>query len=285
MNAQLRHLVARLAVGSLLLTLVAAPPVAAQSSGWTAGPQAILDNTYDGYIDQPAGGATVPGAGQFLVTGWFVDKTAQGWAGADDIQIFLGTMGGGGTMLARAQIAQNRPDVGTALGNPYWAASGFSAVVNGASVPAGNQTLTVYAHTPGKGWWYKQVNVTGGGSGSGSVAPPGQATGAPPELTVRAPTEGQNVSTQTDFTIRGEVNDPGVGARGIDRVQVYLNGEREDGTHLGDATIEGDGSWSLTFEPTDYNAQHSNLFVYAHSRTTGKETVVIRGFNIVDRDV
>ena len=48
-------------------------------------------------------------------------------------------------------------------------------------------------------------------------------------------------------------SDPGFGARGIDRVQIYLNGEREDGTHLGDANIEGDGSWSLTFEPTDFN--------------------------------
>ena len=37
-------------------------------------------------------------------------------------------MDGGGKMLARASFAQSRPDVATALGNPYWAASGFTAL-------------------------------------------------------------------------------------------------------------------------------------------------------------
>jgi len=287
MNAHLRDLVSRAAAVSLVLLLVVAPPVAAQSAGWTAGPGAVLENTYDGFIDAPSSGATVPGAGQFLVTGWFVDRTAQGWAGADDVQVFVGTMDGGGTMLARAAFAQSRPDVATALGNPFFAASGFSAIINGASVPAGNQTLSVYAHTPAKGWWYKQVNVTGGGAGTGTAvpAPAGPVAGAPPELTISRPTESQDVSTRSEFTIEGTVNDPGFGARGIDRIEVYINGER-DGQYaslLGEATIESDGSWSLSFSPTRYSSQHSNLYVYAHSRNTGKETVISRGFNIVDR--
>ena len=36
-------------------------PAAAQTTGWQPGPDAILDNTYDGFIDVPASGATVPG--------------------------------------------------------------------------------------------------------------------------------------------------------------------------------------------------------------------------------
>ncbi|HET6315068.1 MAG TPA: hypothetical protein VFG86_01325, partial [Chloroflexota bacterium] len=100
---------------SLLSALFAAAligaPCVAQTSGWQPGPEAILDSTYDGFVDAPAAGATVPGSGSFIVNGWFVDRTAEGWAGADDVQVFLGAMGGGGTMLAKGQVAQNRPDV------------------------------------------------------------------------------------------------------------------------------------------------------------------------------
>src|ERR1700704_5953729 len=125
--------------------------VADAITSWTAGTDAAGDPTYSGYIDSPAQNATV-GTGLFTVTGWFVDNQAQGWAGADDIQIWQGTMDGGG-LVAEAAISQNRPDVAAALGNPFWAASGFSAFINFGSLPIGNQTLSVYAHTPGKGWW------------------------------------------------------------------------------------------------------------------------------------
>src|SRR3954453_5514382 len=135
--------IAILSMMSALLVVV--PSAAAQSAGWQGGPGAVLDNTYDGFIDAPRGGATVPGSGSFAVAGWFVDKTAQGWAGADDVQVWLGTMDGGGSMLAKATFAQNRPDVGAATGNPFWSASGFGASIAGSSVPSGSQTLNVYA--------------------------------------------------------------------------------------------------------------------------------------------
>src|SRR5919202_1148566 len=122
----------------LALVIGTAPPALAQASDWLPGPGAILDNTYQGFIDQPANGATVPGSGSFTLSGWFVDTTAQGWAGADDVQVWLGTMDGGGSMLAKAQFAESRPDVAAALANPYWAASGFVAGGPGSAVPAGS---------------------------------------------------------------------------------------------------------------------------------------------------
>src|ERR1051325_526069 len=140
-----------LGIAALIGGLLA--PAAASAdplTSWTPGPGAQGDNTYDGFIDLPAMNATVP-TGNFTVAGWFVDKTAQGWAGADDVQVWLGTMDGGGRMLARAMFAQSRPDVASATGNPYWAASGFGATVAG--LPGGSQTLNVYVHTGGKGWW------------------------------------------------------------------------------------------------------------------------------------
>src|SRR5919198_1220945 len=99
---------------ALAATLVLALPAAAQTADWQPGPGAILDNTYAGFIDVPASGATVPGSGA------------------------------------------------------------FSVAVGG--LPGGSQTLNVYVHTGGKGWWFKSVTVNGGGTG-GSVSAPVAAGG------------------------------------------------------------------------------------------------------------
>ncbi|MBV9579672.1 MAG: hypothetical protein JO057_13875 [Chloroflexi bacterium] len=261
------------------------------SGGWQGGPGAILDNTYVGFIDQPAGGATVPSSG-FVVGGWFVDTTAQGWAGADAMQVWLGSMDGGGKMLAQGIVGQNRPDVGKALGNPYYANSGFSASVPSGSVPAGSQTVYVYMHTGGKGWWYKTVSVTVGGgtapappAGGGSSSTPANQAGGPPTVKITSPTEGQNVSAagSATFTITGTSADPTTGGAGIASVDVWINGEQgsSGGTDLGQATLNSDGSWSLAFSPTKFPSTHTNIYAYAKSKTTGKTTETIRGFNIV----
>jgi hypothetical protein len=267
------HLIGGLSATLALLVMVV-PTASAQASGWQPGPGAILDNTYAGFIDVPTSGATVPGTGSFTVAGWFVDQTAQGWAGADDVQVWLGTMDGGGRMLAKAQFAQSRPDVGAALGNPYWSASGFVASVPG--LPSGQQALNVYAHTPGRGWWFKGVTVNGGG---GAVSAPSPSAGGAPQLKITAPTENQNVSTKSDFTITGVVGDTNT------IIDVWINGERNSqyATELGSTTPSSDGSWSLTFKPTRFPSSHSNLYVYAKSKATGAETVATVGFNIVDR--
>src|SRR5438105_3625715 len=219
---QLRSIALVAATFAALAVLM--PSAWAQSSGWQPGPGAVLDNTYDGFIDVPSAGATVPGSGSFSVAGWFVDTTAQGWAGADDIQVWLGTMDGGGQMLAKAVLGQNRPDVAAALNDPFWAAAGYTAAVNGASVPGGSQTLYVYAHTPGKGWWFETVTVTGGGSGTGAApAPPAASTGGgggAPELQILNPTETQNVSTRSDYAINGKVTPAN------STIDIWINGER-----------------------------------------------------------
>src|SRR5215470_15284256 len=119
----MRRLLVPLALLASLL-LPAASASADPLTSWTPGPDAILDNTYDGFIDTPSMNATVP-TGNFTVSGWFVDKQAEGWAGADAVQVWQGTMDGGGKQLATAQIAQRRPDVAAVEGNPYWTNSGF----------------------------------------------------------------------------------------------------------------------------------------------------------------
>ncbi len=296
-------------MGAVLASTVLAPmPAAAQTAGWQPGPGAVLDNTYDGYIDAPAGGATVS-TGGFGVNGWFVDKTAEGWAGADDVQVWLGTMDGGGRMLAKAQFAQSRPDVASVLGNPFWAASGFNAFVGAGAVPEGSQTLNVYAHTPGKGWWYKSVTVNASASAPAASAPtaPGTAApvaagGAPPDIVIDKPKGAEIVKTSADYTIQGYAVDPnaqpnqGSQGSGIDRVSIYMDRDKDDPatTFLGDAELAfnsadarakyGDrgasAGFQLTFKPTNFKAGFHQIFVYAHSVVTGKEVVELRGFDI-----
>ncbi|MBV9543962.1 MAG: hypothetical protein JOY61_06260 [Chloroflexi bacterium] len=153
-------------LSAVAVLLVASTPAAAQqvpsapgAGAWAPGPAASGDrNQMAGVIDAPSNAAGVTGT-SLQVTGWFVDLSAQGWAGADDVEIFSGTMETG-KPLAHALFAQNRPDVANALKTPFWAASGWGAVVPTTVLPTGPVTLSVYVHTPNKGWWVRQVSVS-----------------------------------------------------------------------------------------------------------------------------
>jgi Bacterial Ig domain len=282
------------ALASALALVVMVAPASAQpapsSSGWQAGPAGVGDPVYQGYIDIPSNGSGEPANSSFVIGGWFADTTAAGWAGADDMQVFSGAMGSGGTLLAKGIVGQDRPDVGAFFNYGFWSASGFSASVPTGSLPAGNDTLTVYVHTPSKGWWFKQVTVNVGGGG-GAAAPAPSAGAAPnpagpgPVVTISQPTNGQNVLTNTDFTLTGSATDPTGGASAIDKVEIWIDGRRGDpgSRFVGNATLDGGGGWRLTFSPTKFPSINSNLYVYAHSTLTGKETVANVNFNIQDK--
>src|ERR1700730_3767731 len=115
-------------LAATVCALSVAPPVAAQqvpgADGWSPAAGAAGDNTYQGFIDQPSAGASIPLGSLFHVSGWFVDTAAQGWAGIDDVQVLNGA-----TVLAHGAVALSRPDVAAATGNPYWTNSGFDALV------------------------------------------------------------------------------------------------------------------------------------------------------------
>jgi len=168
---------------------------------------------------------------------------------------------------------------------------------SGSSVPAGAQTLNVYAHTGGKGWWFKGVSVTGGGTGTGTAAPAPAAAapaasapaaaassstaGGAPVLIISNPTENQKVTTKASYTINGSVSD----SANIDRIEVWINGERDATAArlLGTTTPSSDGSWSVSFSPTRFASTHSNIYVYAHNAVTNVESQAVRGFNITDK--
>ena len=73
----------------------------------------------------------------------------------------------------------------------------------------------------------------------GGVSGPLQAGGTP-VVSVSAPVDGERVSTRLgNYRVTGTVRDPIAGPKAIDRVQVWLNGERntEQASYIGDADI------------------------------------------------
>jgi hypothetical protein len=202
---------------------------------------------------------------------------AEGWAGIDGVQILQGDR-----VLVSGTVAGNRPDVASVTGNGFWAASGFDATVPGSALSAGATTLSIAAHTPGKGTWTKQVSVTISGSGTATASAANQ-TGL--VLTVLQPENQGTVTGNKNGTIFGLAYDTRTHSdlgSGVDRVQVYLDGERgvAGSQFIGEAQLSG-SNWRLDWEPTRWNSvAHHFLWVYARSSVTGEEKLVQVEINI-----
>ncbi len=88
-----------------------------------------------------------------------------------------------------------------------------------------------------------------------------------------------NVNGNYNGTIYGIAYDTRTRAElgtGVDRVQVFMDGERGvAGTqYIGDAKLNGT-NWSLDWAPTKFNhVAHHILWVYARSNVTGEEKLV-----------
>jgi hypothetical protein len=259
----------------------AAQGVSLTTTTWLPGPGANGLSTLSGTVDQPKTAQN----GQ--LTGWVVDTTAQGWSGVDAVQIWNGLMDAGGQILSPAVIQLDRPDVAATLGNPYFAASGFSANIPPSTFTGG--IFYVYAHTPDKGWWYQQVLSSG--SAAGFMAGP--------RLDIETPTALATVHSNAAFTIRGTAYDPladPTRGTGVDRVQVYLDGDRKTGIYIGDATLglydqfaqhagQETAGFQLIFQPNSWmpnisDNQITRLTIYARSSATGAETSAQRSIII-----
>lgn len=264
--------------------------VAQTAPGWSPGPNAAGPNTYDGYIDWPLAGASFAANVGIPLNGWVVDRTAEGWAGIDQVHVYDGTAGEGGTFLGQALAALNRPDVGMVLGNGFWSASGFFLDLPPNTLSVGPHTLTVYAHTPAKGWWSKQVAIT--------ITRPSYKDD--PLTVITAPQAGETVKTDKEYTITGyslDRNADPTQGRGVDRVQIWLGGPRDTAGSwlLGEATLGlesgpaaayggqfSKAGWQLTFNPTKFHADNYFLYVYARSSIRGKESVTTVQFKIAE---
>jgi hypothetical protein len=269
----------------VLVTSVCAAFAQSTPVGWQSADGGAVDPAYSGVIDTPANGTAVAASAPIAMRGWFVDTTAQGWAGASDVQVYVGTRDSG-TLVAHGQVGLDRPDVSATLGNPYWESSGWSASVDPSQLTSGQNVLSVYVQTPSKGWFFQQVMVsTSAGSGE-ILAPAPGAQGPAPRVEVLTPQEGESVSTSNrTYTISGTASDPTNGPQGIDWVELWLNGEAntDNAIHLGDATLRGDGSWSLVIDAKQFEPINSNLYAYAHSAVNGKRSMAVAHFYFTNR--
>jgi hypothetical protein len=120
------------------------------------------------------------------------------------------------------------------------------------------------------------------------VAGPALAGAGGPIVSVSAPLEGERISTRLgNYRVTGTARDPVAGAKAIDRVEVWLNGEHntEQSSFIGDADVAPDGSWGIDFGPWRYPPITSNMYIYVHSDVTNKVTLVVVHFVLVDRPV
>ena len=249
---------------ALGMVLLAKPAAADPGAPWTPGPQASGDDTYTGFVDGPQAGATVSAVARLEIRGWAVDNTAEGWAGIDQVQVVLGVLDQGGHVLATGTVGQDRPDVAAAMGNPFFAASGFSALVPAGALPLGQDVLSVYIHTPGKGWWYRQVTV----QVQAQALPLSHRRSAMTRsLVVEAPlADARIVPNTANLPVRGFAIDRnaaqgmGVGGSGVRRIQVYLDGGKRDGTFLGEAQLgvksRDATGWGERFETAGWETDH-----------------------------
>src|SRR5258708_2415016 len=124
--------------------------------------------------------------------------------------------------------------------------AGLATMLLLGAAPAAAQTQP----SPGAGWTAgpdagRMSNSPLAGS-VGAAPAPGRASSSRaatgvPQATVNDPTEGQNLSTRNgDHTITGTVSSPGASVSDIDRIEVWIDGERNTGTLLGTTTPQSD---------------------------------------------
>lgn len=283
----------RLILSLFTVLSLSSPLVALAAPGdWQPGPDAILDDTYAGSIDVPGNGSTLPSNQSVTISGWVVDRDAEGWAGIDNVHVYDGLAGQGGTFLGQAIFALPRPDVAQVLGNPFWTNSGFALTLASRALAAGPHNLAVYAHTPGKGWWFNQVAIT-----VGPAVAAAQPAAASPPVNVLVRPSMVTISKQMDhYSIKGYALDPSAtGDAGIDHVDLYMDEMRgHGGTYIGRASLGQDqpeaaakygprfeaAGYQLDFKPENFAIGNHHIYAYAVSAITGQETIAVTGFHI-----
>ena len=287
-------------VCALVFAVLVVAPLTARAdatSPWLAGPDAVGDDTFSGFIDAPASGMMMTPGSMVSVVGWVGDDTSTDGTGIDDVRIYLGLQNQGGLLLAEATLAVRRDDVAAALGNPNFASAGFAATFPVNNLGVGSNVVTVSAHAPNKGWWYKQIEL-------GVPAAPDRAYSDDPLLIVREAVPSLAVNHGTgDLTLRGYAIDRnlpkdqtlGVGGSGVSSVQFYLDGPRNTGggTFLGNASLgktnrEATGfggrflksGWEMTVHLGGISVDRHEFFIYAYSAYWPSETLVIVPFTI-----
>jgi hypothetical protein len=232
-----------------------------------------------GFVDPPVG----PGPAR--VSGWVVDTAHTDGPGINGVDVYLGTPGQGGVLLASGQLSSPRPEIETMLGDPDWVNAGFQMDIPQDGLPNGIANLTLVARTAeGTAWTTTLGTIV---PASAFVPPPPLPAAivaaappvtvadllAPPRLQITSPGAGATISNGQ--LLQALASDPvaTVGS-GIDRVDIFMEPGRDAGGRLlGTATQDrvGAAAFSLTLRLA--RGPHT-LDIHAHSSVSGRETVL-----------
>lgn len=233
-----------------------------------------VTNTFLGALESPATGSKVGGSVQ--VKGWAVDKAASLGTGVQAVHVYLDGEQGQGFFLGAATYGEEREDVVKQLGEARFRPSGYTLSWDTSRVATGEHTLNVYALSAVTGRWEKFTS---------HVTVVTRPFADDPLIRMMSPTEG-SVMEGSGREIKGwAVDRNALSGTGVDRVEVYLDGERTvAGTvKLGEATYGGDygspaqelndsryknSGFLLIWNPNQFRAGQHTLYVYARSTHT-----------------
>jgi len=213
-----------------------------------------------GALDSPADGATVVGATD--VRGWALDAAADD-AGVDRVRVYVD-----GAFVTDAEYGVPRQDIANVFG-PQFLNSGWVAKLDLAGHALGNHRLEVKAHSS----FSDQETAYS----TTIVLAPRPST---PRGAIDAPTNAAEVDELTE--VRGwaldEAAETGVG---VDRVQVYLDGQFMAEAEVGQARpdiaaaygsrFEASG-WRAAIEARDASPGEHRLEARVHSTVGDQET-------------
>ncbi|HZS00788.1 MAG TPA: hypothetical protein VFE37_18870 [Chloroflexota bacterium] len=154
-------------------------------------------------LESPA--SDTPSSTRLMVSGWAADPTGDG-AGVDAVRVYLGDPNADGQDLGAATYGQPRPDVARTLGDSRFTNSGFQLAVE---LPAGDYTLTIYAHrntaSQDEGWVVYSTSFTA----SASVRPDPRAVALlggdqPPVRTANPSNNGAIIAGNGSRTATGD---------------------------------------------------------------------------------
>jgi hypothetical protein len=246
----------------------------AATSTWTPGQGNTNKDPVLGQVDPVSGGDL--NAGALTLDGWLVDPDASSSTGIAALDVYLGGDLSTASLIGSAQVGLARTDPASILANPNWATPGFSFSVPLVGLPGGPTVLTLAARTREHGTWLTSMAVVVPSLGgvpppvvTAMVAAPAPLPAAAPAFHAEVESPQPNDEVSRSFVVQ-------VLAQGADRVEVYLEPDRDQGGHLlGSAAVPPDTSANnpvkiVVSAPVDGHT----LYVHVASSVSGQNQVL-----------
>jgi hypothetical protein len=243
----------------------------AATNTWTAGQGTTSTTALTGQVDPVSSGDL--DASSLSLSGWLVDPAASGSTGIDSLDVYQGDPSSG-TRLTGALLGLARSDPQQIVSNPDWTKPGFTISLPLNGLPGGPTVLTLVARTPDHGTWVSSLAVvipTLGPIPSQQLVAAPAPTPTPTTPTLRAEIESPQPNDEVNRSFIVQVL-----AQGADRVEVYLEPDRDNGGRLvGSAAVPPGTSVGTPVKiPVSAPLDGHTLYVHVASSTSGQQQVL-----------